>query len=382
MYGTGNGFNNKDASSLVTLVSMSTKLMVTMEDSVLAFESSKTGCKKVYESLKGTHPQCITFDPNKPNRAYRGTFGGGLWKTDDGGQTWDSIGKERISSSDVMSVSVSSLERGKNSNVFNTLYAGTEPSAFYRSDDGGESWDKMGSLNNLSSSSSWSFPPRPSTSHVRWIESDKTKAGYVYAAIEAGALVQSHDGGRTWIDRVEGGPYDTHTLTTHKKMPGWLYSAAGDGYFESYDYGQTWKRLVAGLEDYDYLFSLAVDSGDPQTVIVSASQWPYKAYSLEDAESLVYRRTSSSSHVDDADDSNSNDIEWKLVSNGLPKPTGTLISVLTANPSIAGSFYAVNNRGIFYSTDSGISWKMLDDIQWPKEYLSQHPWALAVREDT
>jgi photosystem II stability/assembly factor-like uncharacterized protein len=381
MYGTGNGFNSKDASSLVTLVSMSTKLMVTMEDSVLAFESSKTGWKKVYESLKGTHPQCITFDPNKPNRAYCGTFGGGLWKTDDAGQTWDSIGKERMSSSDVMSVSVSSLERGKNSNVFNTVYVGTEPSAFYRSDDGGESWDKMGSLNNLSSSSSWSFPPRPSTSHVRWIESDKTKAGYVYAAIEAGALVQSHDGGRTWIDRVEGGPYDTHTLTTHKKMPGWLYSAAGDGYFESYDYGQTWKRLVVGLDDYDYLFSLAVDSGDPQTVIVSASQWPYKAYSLEDAESLVYRRTSSS-HVDDADDSNSNDMEWKLVSNGLPKPTGTLISVLTANPSIAGSFYAVNNRGIFYSTDSGISWKMLDDIQWPKEYLSQHPWALAVREDT
>lgn len=245
MYGTGNGFNSKDASSLVTLVSMSTtKLMVTMEDSVLAFESSKTGWKKVYESLKGTHPQCITFDPNKPNRAYCGTFGGGLWKTDDAGQTWDSIGKERMSSSDVMSVSVSSLERGKNSNVFNTVYVGTEPSAFYRSDDGGESWDKMGSLNNLSSSSSWSFPPRPSTSHVRWIESDKTKAGYVYAAIEAGALVQSHDGGRTWIDRVEGGPYDTHTLTTHKKMPGWLYSAAGDGYFESYDYGQTWKRLV------------------------------------------------------------------------------------------------------------------------------------------
>jgi hypothetical protein len=360
---------------------MSTKIMVAMEDSVLLFESSKTGWKKVYEALKGTHPQCTAFDPNNPNRAYCGTFGGGLWKTDDGGQSWDSIGKERISSSDVMSVSVSSLERaGKNNKGFNTVYVGTEPSAFYRSDDGGESWDKMSSLNNLSSSSSWSFPPRPWTSHVRWIESDKTKPGYVYAAIEAGALVQSHDGGKTWIDKVKGGPYDTHTLATHKKMPGRLYSAAGDGYFESYDYGQTWKRSVVGLGDYDYLFSLAVDSGDPQTIIVSASQWPTKAYSLEDSESLVYRRMSSSLVNDD--DSNSNDEEWKLVSNGLPKPTGTLISVLAAHPKIAGEFYAANNRGIFYSTDSGTSWKMLDDIQWPKEYLSQHPWALAAREDT
>jgi hypothetical protein len=52
-------------------------------------------------------------------------------------------------------------------------------------------------------------------------------------------------------------------------MPRQLYSAAGDGYFESYDYGQTWKRLVAGLE-HPYLAGLAVDSGDPQNVIVSA----------------------------------------------------------------------------------------------------------------
>jgi photosystem II stability/assembly factor-like uncharacterized protein len=106
---------------------MSTKLMVAVEHSVLMFESTKAGWKKINESLKGTHPQCVIFDPNNPNRAYCGTFGGGLWKTDDGGQSWDSIGKETIPSSDVMSVSVSSLERGNNSNRFNTVYVGTNP---------------------------------------------------------------------------------------------------------------------------------------------------------------------------------------------------------------------------------------------------------------
>src|SRR5919198_3370453 len=353
-----------------------TKILIAIQGSVLILESSKTTWD-MRTSLKGTHPQCVAFDPSKPNRAYCGTFGSGLWKTDDGGETWHNIGKEVIASKDIMSVSVSHLERGNSG--FNIVYVGTEPAAFYRSDDGGESWEKMSSLNNLKSSTSWSFPPRPWTSHVRWIEPDKTKPGYVYAAIEAGALVQSHDGGRTWIDKVQGGPYDTHTLATHKNMPGRLYSAAGDGYFESYNYGQNWKRLVAGLGDYDYLFSLAVDSGNSQTVIASASQWPTKAYSLEDAESVVYRKTSSSP-VKDTEDNNSNDKEgWNIVSNGLPKPTGTLISVLAANPKIAGTFYAANNRGIFYSNDSGTSWKMLDDIQWSKEYLSQHPWALAVR---
>jgi hypothetical protein len=96
-----------------------------------------------------------------------------------------------------------------------------------------------------------------------------------------------------------------------------------------------------------------------------------KHYSLEDAESMVYRRTASSQDSDDE--------EWKVVSKGLPESRGTLISFLAANPKVAGEFYAINNRGIFCSTDSGISWKMLEGIQWPKEYLSQHPWALAVR---
>ena len=355
---------------------MSTRLMIAMPNSLLTFESSKEGWKK--KTHQFSHPQCIAFDAGNSNRAYCGTFGDGLWKTDDGGQSWNSVGKTGISSKDVMSVSVSSLERESNGG-FNTVYVGTEPTVVYRSNDGGETWQKMSSINNLKSSSSWSFPPRPWTSHVRWIEPDKTKPGYVYAAIEAGALVQSHDGGKTWIDKVEGGPYDTHTLTTHKKMPGWLYSAAGDGYFESYDYGQTWERLVAGLGDYDYLVGLAVDSGDPKTVIVSASKGPYQAHSREDPESTIYRRTSSTKDASDDANNNSNDDRWEAVLNGLPEPRGTIISILAANPKVSGEFYAVNNCGIFCSSDSGISWKILNEgIEWSKEYFSQHPFALAV----
>ena len=46
------------------------------------------------------------------------------------------------------SVSVSPLERG--SDGFNVVYIGTEPSEFYKSDDGGQSWERMVSLNSLS----------------------------------------------------------------------------------------------------------------------------------------------------------------------------------------------------------------------------------------
>jgi hypothetical protein len=97
---------------------------------------------------------------------------------------------------------------------------------------------------------------------LRWIEPDANNPDYVFAAIEAGALVQSHDGGKTWIDRKKQGPYDTHTLVTHSKAPRRLYSSAGDGYFESFDYGETWTRPMEGL-GHGYLFGSAVDSSDP-----------------------------------------------------------------------------------------------------------------------
>jgi len=186
-----------------------TIIIAAMQDSLLSIEPSKTGWK-THESLRGTLPQCLAFDPWNANRAYCGTFGDGLWNTDDAGQTWNRIGKDQISSNDVTSISVNRLEA--------RVYVGTEPSALYRSDDEGESWQRLSALNNLGSSKSWSFPPRPWTSHVRWIESDANIPDYIFVAIEAGALIQSHDGGKTWIDKVEEGPYD-NILWLHIK---WL----------------------------------------------------------------------------------------------------------------------------------------------------------------
>jgi hypothetical protein len=224
----------------------------------------------------------------------------------------------------------------------------------------------MSGLNNLESSATWSFPPRPWTHHVRWIEPDVNNLNYVFVAIEAGALVQSRDGGRTWIDRVKQGPYDTHTLATHRKMPKRLYSSAGDGYFESFDYGESWNSQTEGLIHH-YLHGLAVDSSDPQNVIVSASLGAWQAHNIENANSVLYRRSADGEI-------------WKNISKGLPESKGTIITILASNQNNAGEFYALNNRGIFISDDSGISWVMLE-IPWPKEYLLQHPWSLAVRKE-
>jgi hypothetical protein len=89
-----------------------TTIIVGIRNSILVLDSSNGF--KIHESLKGTDPQSISFDPLNPDRVYCGTFGNGLWKTDNGGQTCTNIGKDIISSPYVMSVAVSSLNPNTN----------------------------------------------------------------------------------------------------------------------------------------------------------------------------------------------------------------------------------------------------------------------------
>lgn len=339
-----------------------TTILAAMQDSLLVLHSTKNGWK-MNEQLIHHHPNSIAFDAKNYHRAYCGTFDGGLWKTDDGGLSWEEIS---LNSSGFHITSVSTSSTDNRLSGLSKLFVGMEPSIICSSNDGGQTWEKIDGFNKLKSSSTWSFPPRPWTHHVRWIEPDKNKNGYIFAAIEAGALIQSLDGGKTWIDRVEYSPYDTHVLRTHKKAPGRLYSAAGDGYFESEDYGNSWKKDDNGLDFHTYLFGLALNSNDPQNMIVSAASNAWKSHYIQDLESFLYRRLS-------------DEKQWNLITNGIPNPKGTVISIVESNPNIGDEFYCLNNKGIYCSKDSGISWERLE-IPWPTEYKLQHPWALAVQD--
>jgi photosystem II stability/assembly factor-like uncharacterized protein len=244
---------------------------------------------------------------------------------------------------------------------FGIVYAGTEPSAVFRSIDGGDSWEDLASLRALPSADTWSFPPRPHTHHVRWIEADASAANRVFVAIEAGALVRTFDGGETWHDRVRGGPYDTHTAVTDPLAPGRVYSAAGDGYFESTDGGDSWTSPEDGLKHL-YLVGAAVDPGDPDTVIVSAADGPRSAYSPQSAETFVYRKTGLN--------------RWEQSMSGLPEAKGTSVSRFATHADEPGVIYAANNHGLFRSDDAGRSWKVLD-VPWPVPGLADGVEALA-----
>jgi photosystem II stability/assembly factor-like uncharacterized protein len=333
---------------------MRTLVVATEQALLIARHSSKW---IVEEYLKGKSPESLAIDPQNPTRVYCGTWSNGLWRSDDAGQSWNPVGPG-IAHNEITAVTASPIEPG-------VVYAGTEPSALFRSENGGESWTDLPGLHSLPSAQSWSFPPRPETHHVRWIEPDPTVAGRVFVAIEAGALIRTLDGGQTWLDRVSGGPIDTHTAATHPLAPGRIYSAAGDGYFESEDAGESWSHQGDGLQ-HRYLVGVAVDPADPDTVVVSAASGPFLAYRPQRAEAYLYRKAGRCS--------------FELVMAGLPTGQGTIASRLATNPAESGVIYAANNHGLFRSSDAGQSWQRVE-IPWPQHAFAHGVEALICLPD-
>ena len=85
----------------------------------------------------------------------------------------------------------------------------------FRSDDRGETWRQLDALLELPSRPSWSFPPRPWTSHVRWIAPSPYDGDLLLVGIELGGLMRSADRGETWDDHRPGAQRDVHSLAWH-----------------------------------------------------------------------------------------------------------------------------------------------------------------------
>ena len=355
-------------------------IYLAMQKEVLVVRQ-QNGTWRTETHLTDLHPTCFAADLMRPERVYCGTFSRGLWRSDDAGRSWKPIGeagqetqpwnRAGIAHAKILSVAVSSNERVGD---YGVIYAGTEPTTIFRSEDGGDTWRDMQTIRELPSASTWSFPPRPHTHHARWITLDPLKPGHIFVAVEAGALVRSLDGGEHWQDRVSSGPLDTHTLLMHSLAPNRLYSAAGDGimgpfargkgYNESLDAGDTWQHPSAGLQHH-YLFGLAVDPANPDTLIVSASPGPQQAHNPLAAESHLYQKTLGQ--------------PWHEVKQGLPDPQGTIIPKLASSPTEPGVFYALSNKGLYRSTDAGLSWEQLP-LPWKEEYVQENTSAILVNE--
>lgn len=311
---------------------MSTRgVLVSTEREVLVVDE---GSRSMHagDGLGANPPTFVAADPFVTGRAWCATKGGVL-RSDDAGASWRAAGLE---GEYVMTVVASPAAR-------DLIWTGTEPSALWRSDDAGVTWRPSPALGALPSSAEWSFPPKPETHHVRWIACHPSDPDRLWVAIEAGALVRTPDGGRTWKDRVSGGPYDTHELAVHPERPDWLRVSAGDGYYESRDGGDTWSAPRDGFE-VGYLRSVAVDPGDAEVVLVSAASHPHRAYGAGRSDGRLYRRVGRG--------------PWTRVLDGWPADPVTIAPLLAGGHG-PGELWAADERGVHRSEDGGRGWTLV-----------------------
>lgn len=274
-----------------------------------------------------------------------GTVDAGLRRSTDRGQTWETVADlgDRVTATTV------------DPRHPDAVWLGTEPSRLYRSPDAGERWHEVSDLASLPSADRWSFPPRPHTHHVRWIAVDPAAGDRLPVAIEAGAFLRRPDGGETWLDHAEGARRDTHTIATHPDRPGRLSVAAGDGYAESPDWGDTWRYPQDGLE-HRYVWSVALATDDPETVVVSAAHGARAAHD-PDGTAVVYRRRGGA---------------WQRDMDGLPGPDGLGRPVLASG---SRGIVAATNHGCYRRGVDG--WEGLP-IAWPTARRDELPRGLAV----
>jgi photosystem II stability/assembly factor-like uncharacterized protein len=283
---------------------------------------------KVALSLAGSGAQCLALDPADPETLYAGLREEGVRRSRDGGRNWVDC---KLPEPAVFSLAVSAAD--------GSVYAGTEPSRLFRSDDRGDSWSELDALLELPSRPHWSLPPRPWTSHVRWIAPNPHDADLLLVGIELGGLMRSSDRGLSWEDHRPGAQPDVHSLAWHPHAPERAYEAGGGGAAFSTDAGESWHPADDG-RDRHYTWSVTVDPDDPDCWYVSASTGPSAAHGRGDPQARIYRRRDGE--------------PWQPLAGGLPEPLPAMpYALLAADGRL---FAGLADGQIWESRDRGDSW--------------------------
>ena len=312
----------------------------------------------------------VKGSPVNPDRIYAsqtsGWFGQLLQRSDDGGKSWEPVGNEFAYDGvpgthqwydgtphpwefkRVWHVEPSLTDA-------DTVFAGIEDAALFKSADGGKSWQELSGLRKHGSGPNWQ--PGAGGMCLHTIIQDPTNADRMYIAISAAGTFRTDDGGKTWQPvnrglRSEFMPDPTaevghcvHRIGMHRSRPNVLFMQKHWDVLRSDNGGDLWTEVSGNLPT-DFGFVLDVHAHEPETIYVVPIKSDSEHYP-PDGKLRVYRSRTGGG-------------EWEALTRGLPQQDCYVnvlrdaMAVDTLDP--CGIYFGTTGGQVYASADGGDSW--------------------------
>ena len=309
--------------------------------------------------------------PADPDRLYAsqsgGWFGQVVQRSDDGGRTWEAVGNEFAYEGEAGTHQwydgtphpwefkrVWHLEPSLTDP--DTVLAGVEDAALFRTVDGGKSWQELAGLRGHGSGPSWQ--PGAGGLCLHTILVDPGNPRRIFIAISAAGTFRSDDDGKTWRAinkglRSEHIPdpeadvgHCVHRIALHPSRPNVLFMQKHWDVMRSDDAGDNWHEVSGNLPS-DFGFAIDVHAHEPETVYVVPIKSDSEHYPPE-GKLRVYR-------------SRTGGDDWEALTEGLPQKD-CYVNVLRDAMSVdsldpCGVYFGTTGGQVYASADAGDHWE-------------------------
>ena len=236
-----------------------------------------------------------------------------------------------------------------------TVYAGVEDAALFRSTDGAHSWHELSGLRGHGTGPKWQ--PGAGGMGLHTIILDPSNPQRIFIAISAAGAFRTDDGGETWkpINRGLKSPYlpdqtaevghCVHHVAMHPKRPGVLFMQKHWDVMRSDDAGDQWREVSGNLPT-DFGFVIDVHAHEPETIYVVPIKSDSEHFPLE-GKLRVYRSRSGGN-------------EWEALTKGLPQ-SNCYVNVLRDAMAVdsldsCGIYFGTTGGQVYVSPDGGDNW--------------------------
>ncbi|HXY15343.1 MAG TPA: exo-alpha-sialidase [Terriglobales bacterium] len=239
-----------------------------------------------------------------------------------------------------------------------TVYAGVEDAALFRSTDGGKSWHELAGLRGHGTGPMWQ--PGAGGMCLHTIILDPTDPKRIWIAISAAGAFRTDDGGNTWkpINRGLRSQYIpdpnaevghcVHHIAMNKSRPGVLFMQKHWDVMRSDDAGDNWREVSGNLPT-DFGFVIDVHAHEPETIYVVPIKSDGEHY-VHDGKLRVYRSRKGGN-------------DWEPLIKGLPQ-SNCYVNVLRDAMAVdsldeCGIYFGTTGGQVYASADGGESWNAI-----------------------